>query len=167
MKTIGTQNDTDTLRDSVHTVTTTALQSIGETTATLKKLTAMVQNCSAAEKKQEKLRVTKLTSDFKLVVQKFTDTQKQIVAKMKTTTPTNSGFLESSEDQKQSLVDAEATQQAQLQYQRHLEFEHGLLIERENRVRQIEADIVDVNDIMRELATLVVEQGAVVGEYFI
>jgi t-SNARE complex subunit (syntaxin) len=165
LKTIGTRNDTDALRDSVHTVTTTALKSIAESTTILKKLTAMVQTRGVPENKEAKLKVTKLTSDFKLVVQKFTDTQKQIVSKMKTTTPVGgSGFLDSTtlEDQKQSLVDSEAAQQAQLQYQQHLEFEQGLLIERENRVRQIEADILDVNDIMKDLANLVVEQGAVV-----
>lgn len=34
---------------------------------------------------------------------------------------------------------------------RTLEFEHGLILEREDRIKQIEGDILDVNQIMREL----------------
>src|SRR5689334_13134066 len=105
LKTIGTRNDTDSLRDSVHTVTTTAMTSISETTDGLKRLSSMVQTLNVSnneEAKQAKLRVSRLTSDFKQAVQRFTDTQKNIVAKMKTTTPVSSGFMDSSEDQSQS-----------------------------------------------------------------
>lgn len=117
--------------------------------------------------KEEKMRVTRLTSDFKQAVGKFTDTQKQIVSKMKTTALPSTVALTDSEDQNQSLVDSEAAQQAQINHQQQLEFEQGLLLERENRIRQIETDIVDVNDIMKELANLVSEQGVAVGKLFI
>jgi t-SNARE domain-containing protein 1 len=151
-------------------VTTTALQTINETTTNLKQITSMVQRPEGLENvsgKEEKMRVTRLTSDFQSSVQKFTDTQKQILSKMKTTTPPSTRAMMDSEDQNQSLVDSEAAQQAQAQQQQQAEFEQGLLLERENRIRQIETDILDVNDIMKELATLVHEQGTVVGKCFI
>lgn len=42
--------------------------------------------------------------------------------------------------------------------QQDLEFSHGLQIERLQRMRQIESDVLDVNEVMRELAAMVVEQ---------
>jgi t-SNARE domain-containing protein 1 len=139
------------------------MKSISDTTTTLKKISAMTRGSSD---KEAKLRGVKLTSDFQLAVQKFTDTQKLIVAKMKTTSPMSTGFTDS-DDQKQSLVDAETAHQEQMQYHQQLEFEQGLMIERENRVKQIETDILDVNEIMRDLATLVVDQRATVGNIFL
>lgn len=111
------------------------------------------------------MRVTRLTSEFQRSVQRFNHIQKQIVMKMKTTalpTPNNAALMDE-ESQQQALLDAEAERQAQLRLQQELEFEQGLLLERENRVRQIETDIVDCNDIMRELAKLVNEQAEAVG----
>lgn len=42
--------------------------------------------------------------------------------------------------------------------QQDLEFNQGLQIERLHRVKQIESDVLDVNEVMRELAAMVVEQ---------
>lgn len=36
--------------------------------------------------------------------------------------------------------------------------------EREERVRQLEGDIIDINEIMRDLSSMVVEQGQMIGE---
>lgn len=36
--------------------------------------------------------------------------------------------------------------------------------EREERVRQLEGDIIDINEIMRDLSSMVVEQGQIIGE---
>jgi len=46
--------------------------------------------------------------------------------------------------------------------QEQLEFEQGMLIEREERIKEIESDILDVNKIMRELGTMINEQGDVI-----
>lgn len=48
---------------------------------------------------------------------------------------------------------------------RTLEFQQGLLLEREDRIKRIEGDILDVNQIMRELAALVHQQGDTIGKY--
>lgn len=55
--------------------------------------------------------------------------------------------------------------QAQKQVQHSLEFEQGMLQERESRIRQIEDDVLDVNQIMRELSTLINQQGEDIGTY--
>lgn len=67
------------------------------------------------------------------------------------------------ENQDISSQDDRLQQQAQLS--RELTFEQELMMDREARIRQIEADILDVNQIMRELGSLVHQQGEVIGEY--
>lgn len=53
--------------------------------------------------------------------------------------------------------------QQQKQMQKNLQFDQSLLKEREQRVRQIEEDVLDVNQIMRELNTLINQQGEALG----
>lgn len=48
--------------------------------------------------------------------------------------------------------------------QQNLQFEQSMLKEREQRVRQIEDDVLDINQIMRELNTLIQQQGENIGE---
>lgn len=67
--------------------------------------------------------------------------------------------------QESGAVDAEQQRLYQLQLQRqHDEFEQGMLLEREQRVRQIEADVLNVNEIMRDLSVLMNEQGEHIGK---
>ena len=47
---------------------------------------------------------------------------------------------------------------------KQVEFEQEMLLEREQRVRQIESDIIDVNQIMKELSAMVQEQGENISE---
>lgn len=54
--------------------------------------------------------------------------------------------------------------QKQAQLAREMAFEQDMLLERESRVIQIEADILDINQIMRELGSLVHIQGETIGE---
>lgn len=48
--------------------------------------------------------------------------------------------------------------------QKTLEYEQTILKEREVRMRQIEEDVLDVNQIMNELNQIVHDQGANIGE---
>lgn len=53
--------------------------------------------------------------------------------------------------------------QQQKALQQNLQFEQSMLKEREQRVRQIEEDVLDVNQIMRELSALIHQQGESIG----
>lgn len=44
-----------------------------------------------------------------------------------------------------------------------MEFETAMHLEREQRVKQLESDIIDINEIMRDLSSMVTAQGEVVG----
>ena len=148
----------------MHIVQTTANETITQTTDKLRRLNQLIKNNPQGAGKDEKIRVTRLTSDFSSNVQRYTDLQKSIVAKMKVTflPPTKSAG--STDDDKSELVSNEEAQIQEQVLQQNLEFEQGMLIEREERIRQIESDIVDINDIMKQLGTMVDEQREAVGE---
>lgn len=59
----------------------------------------------------------------------------------------------------------DSEEQRQAQVVREMAFEHDMLVERESRIMQIESDILDVNQIMRELGALVHVQGETIGMY--
>lgn len=57
----------------------------------------------------------------------------------------------------------ESNVQQQAQLARELAFEQEMMLDRESRIRQIEGDILDINQIMRELGSLVHQQGETIG----
>jgi t-SNARE complex subunit, syntaxin len=63
------------------------------------------------------------------------------------------------DDDEQRLIEEEEKIAAQKSLQRELEFEKEMLLEREQRIQQIEGDILNVNEIMRELGAMIHEQG--------
>lgn len=69
------------------------------------------------------------------------------------------------EDDSERLLAMERRQQEQKLKQRELEFEAGLMEERAQQIQAIENDIIDVNQIMRDLSAMVHQQGEVVGKY--
>lgn len=66
--------------------------------------------------------------------------------------------MESSGDQ------AGLLQADQMQIQKNLEFEQELLLERQQRIKQIESQIFDANALMKELSALISDQGEKVGK---
>lgn len=67
------------------------------------------------------------------------------------------------EHDESSSQDQNRQQQALLS--RELVHEQEMMLDREARIRQIEGDILDVNEIMRQLGSLVHQQGETIGQY--
>ena len=66
----------------------------------------------------------------------------------------------SSSQDRQALLERAAEERHQkLQTLKQVEFEREMLVERDERIRQIESDVIDVNQIMKELSAMVQEQG--------
>lgn len=57
-----------------------------------------------------------------------------------------------------------AEDQKQMLLAREMAFEQEMFMERETRIRQIESDVLNVNEIMRELGTLVYDQAEAIGK---
>ena len=64
-----------------------------------------------------------------------------------------------------NLDEAAEQKHQKIQVLKQVEFEQEMLIEREQRVRQIESDMIDVSQIMRELSAMVQEQGENISNY--
>ncbi|KAJ9586832.1 hypothetical protein L9F63_019574 [Diploptera punctata] len=158
LKTLGTERDNQGLRDKVHVTQLSCNQIVSQTAKDLQRLTVVVKKGD----KQQKLQAEKLTNDFKDAVQCYSRLQKQVADRMKIrllprqTSVTPSEYDD--EDQERLIKEAEQLA-AQKSLQRELEFEQDMLLDREQRIRQIEGDILDVNEIMRELGAMVYEQG--------
>lgn len=166
-RTIGTAKDNQTLRDKVHDIQTGTNQRISTTSKDLQRLTVVVRRGD----KQQKLQVEKLTSDFTHVVQMYSKSQQVIAAKMKQILLVNAS--QQQDDMQRDLIGfgdsgAAGQQQQQEQHlrqqqiQRDLQFEQDMLLERETRVRQIEADVLDVRQIMQELSSITNQQSEVI-----
>lgn len=62
------------------------------------------------------------------------------------------------------LVEARTLTSARVSAQ-ELEFQETMIAEREAEIREIETGIHELNDIFRDLGTIVTEQGGLIGEY--
>jgi len=69
------------------------------------------------------------------------------------------------DDEEQRLTEEAERIAAQKSLQRELQFEQEMLLEREQRIQQIEGDILDVNEIMRELGAMIHEQGDTISKW--
>uniref|UniRef100_A0A1B0F074 t-SNARE coiled-coil homology domain-containing protein n=1 Tax=Lutzomyia longipalpis TaxID=7200 RepID=A0A1B0F074_LUTLO len=141
-----------------HQVQMSTNQKVTATSKDLQRLAAIVRGGD----KQQKLQVEKLTSDFKIVVEKYSNSQQQIATKMKASLLMNASQMDDLEGGGSGGVEAQQLLQAQRTQQAQLQFEQEILVERETRVREIESAVLDVNQIMRDLNVLVSQQGEVV-----
>ncbi|XP_058066518.1 syntaxin-12 [Anopheles bellator] len=156
-RTVGTAKDNPSLRDKITDIQTGTNQRITSTTNDLQRLTVVVRGGD----KQQKLQVEKLTSDFKHVVEFYSKSQQSIAAKMKQVFLVNAS---QADDQASYGVGDSSSEllQKQMQIQQSLQFEQDMLVEREQRFRQIEENVLDVNVIMQKLSTLTSQQSEVI-----
>jgi len=154
-KALGTRRDNQGIRDKVHVTQLSTNQIISQTTQDLHRLTDLVRGKS----KQFKLQVEALRGRFKEAVGTYSTKQKQVAEKMKQCLLPSEVAAEEDEERRSAETEQEQrTAHQQRLAQQEAEFMHGLHVERLQRVRQIEEDVLDVNEVMRELAAMVVEQ---------
>ncbi|RZF38078.1 hypothetical protein LSTR_LSTR006477 [Laodelphax striatellus] len=157
-KNIGTHKDSKGLRDEVKVKQQSTNLIIDQATKDIKKLKEI------SRQKGDlllKLQINRLTSMFKEAVQTYSSVQKELADKMKfCQLPSELALIDDSNRQFDDYSDdAQKTLMRNRQSEiRDLEFEQGMIQEREQRVRRIENDIIDVNQIMRELGSVVYQQ---------
>ncbi|XP_026288424.1 syntaxin-7 [Frankliniella occidentalis] len=162
LRSIGTFKDTQGLRDQIHNTHVSCNELIKQTTHELARHTEVVRRGN----RQQKLQAERLREEFSQAVTNYCSAQKQISEKMKLHIPAivpGSPDVDATEDESERLLAMERRQQEQKLKQRELEFESGLMEERVQRIQAIENDIIDVNQIMRELSAMVHQQGETVG----
>ena len=121
----------------------------------LKAVTNLPASASPLENKQRRLQRERLASQFTDVLQQFQSLQKSSAQKEKESAfRVRASFISSHESEAGSIGSGGEKKQVQLDLDELQE-----LREREEAVRRIESDIVDVNQIFNELALLVQDQG--------
>lgn len=124
-----------------------------EVNANLKDLSSVPGSGNAVENKQRRLHRERLASQFADVLQQFQSLQKSSAEKEKeSAVRVRASFISSHESEGMGGEDSQKQVQLDLDELRELR-------EREEAVRRIESDIVDVNQIFNELAILVQDQG--------
>lgn len=153
LKAIGTSRDNTGLRNTIHVTQLSANQVASVTTKDISKLKQKVLK----NDKPTQLQLEKLEENFKEAISKYHSLQKQLAEKQKAHLLVSVSIEHPDSDEENN---SEHQQQAQL---RKLQFDQEMMLEREQRVKQIESDVLDVNQIMRELGSLVHDQGEFVG----
>ncbi|VEN33940.1 unnamed protein product [Callosobruchus maculatus] len=148
LKVIGTKKDSPGLRNKIHVTQLSTNQIASVTSKDLNKLKLII----AKGDKQKLLQVEKLEGNFKDAINKYYSLQKELANKQK-------AHLLVSVSIENENVPSDSEEQNQAQMLRDAAFEQDMLLERESRIKQIESDILDVNQIMRDLGSMVHQQG--------
>jgi len=150
------------LRSQLHKITHYTGVLAKDTTAELKELNKF----NLADQQQLKIQRDKLTQDFGSVLNSFQTIQRQAAQKekelLKAETAANQSWaLEGPPDGSgRSQTQQERNRSMQLMMEDESSLED--VRQREQQVRQLESDILDVNQIFKELAHMVHEQGEVI-----
>ncbi|XP_029845995.2 syntaxin-12 [Ixodes scapularis] len=169
-KQLGTQADTEAFRDKIHLTQQNANATIKMTSASLHDLAGLIGPAD----KQLRLQSDRLRNEFQEVVKRYSNLQKEVATRQRysmckpaaaprTRTSGWGGLEAQREEEEAALIPGLESPQSPVQQQQHLvadlDYENALLAERERRMRQIETDMLDCNQIFKDLATLVHEQG--------
>ncbi|KAK3597604.1 hypothetical protein CHS0354_030150 [Potamilus streckersoni] len=165
MKIIGTDKDSPKLRDKIHETSQDTNNVIAKTTKLIKQLASMSQ-----ANKQQKLKLERIKNDFQECIQRFSTLQKRAADKVKKTVslhkpaerhePKDSaGWLDDDDDQTKRLVAQEEKRQQLLVQDQIIDDDLALIREREEQIRALEADVLDVNEIFRDLGAMIQQQG--------
>ncbi|KAL3842188.1 hypothetical protein ACJMK2_020230 [Sinanodonta woodiana] len=163
MKIIGTDKDSPQLRDKIHETSQDTNTVISETTKLIKRLSSMTQ-----ANKQQKLKLDRIRNDFQECIQRFSTLQKKAADKVKKTVSLHkpserpepkdtAGWLD--DDDQTRLVAQEEKRQQLLVQDQIIDDDLALIREREEQIRALEADVLDVNEIFRDLGAMIHQQG--------
>jgi len=181
---IGTSKDGTQLRDQLNTI-------IGNTRDLCKTATDNVRKFDSNRTNTDRLTQQKLTKDLQFWVQRYQDAYKIASDKERSTpipqpssSPSTSSSSSSSKKQrqiqtfpgsgdsypyddsnddieKQGLIDANRREE-QYRMQSQVSFNNNIILDRERDIREIEKNVIEVNEIFRDLSALVVEQGSMI-----
>ncbi|GFN87132.1 syntaxin-12-like [Plakobranchus ocellatus] len=164
---IGTPQDSDENRQRVHVTTHYTNQLAKETTQHLKTLAHLPQPSSPSDQRQHKMQRELLTDQFSNVLKNFQTVQRTAAEKERASVQrarAHSG-LESSPFHDDPIMDNSMSGQGFSQTRQVLQMEQDvdleMIKEREDAIKKLESDIMDVNQIFKDLGMLVHEQGEV------
>ncbi|XP_074799872.1 t-SNARE domain-containing protein 1 isoform X3 [Natator depressus] len=172
LRSLGTSNDTQELRDGLHATQQETNKTITTSTKAIKQLSEIVRGSS----RQERLQLDRLNNQLSDAIQRYGAVQKKIAEKSKALLPTGqrsskqqspkTPFSDLADDEKifnggDGMWQNQSQDQALLSEITEEDLEAIRL--REEAIQQIESDMLDVNQIIKDLASMVYEQGDTIG----
>ncbi|XP_060570506.1 syntaxin-12-like isoform X2 [Ruditapes philippinarum] len=163
---IGTPQDSEEVRDRVHQVvhsTNAIAKDTNKDMQTLAHLPAPADTQQARQLKMQKERLTEQFSDilknFQTIQRTAAEKERASISRARAASSSNySGFGDEPQDDQFSKQGYSQTAQV-LQMENDVDLE--MIRERESAIKQLESDIMDVNQIFKDLGMLVHEQGEV------
>lgn len=113
----------------------------------------------------QRLQLEKVKNDFQESVQRFQTLQKKALEKAKTASrmekpkPAPVSPWMDDEDDQALLVEDDRRRQQLMAQEQVIDDDLALIREREEQIRELEGDILDVNEIFRDLGAMIQEQG--------
>lgn len=178
---LGTNQESENLRSQLHDLQHYTNQVAKDTNKCLKELGSIPPSIIPSEQKQRKMQKERLTNDFSEALKNFQVIQRTEAQKEKEELIRVRANSQSNQDTSRSnLIDfqsntgqvllppppgsRDSAHHQQQQMQAILQDEENIasLKEREQAIRKIESDIVEVNQIFKEIATIVHDQGEVI-----
>uniref|UniRef100_A0A8C7NLZ4 Syntaxin-12 n=1 Tax=Oncorhynchus mykiss TaxID=8022 RepID=A0A8C7NLZ4_ONCMY len=159
---LGTRQDTSELQDRLQHIQHFTNQLAKETNKHLKDLGSVSLSSAPSEQRQQKIQKDRLMNDFSAALNNFQAVQRQAAQKEKESVARaragslflRSFFFCSQEDWGQTTT--QTTEEA------ITEEDLELIKERETNIRQLESDILDVNQIFKDLAVMIHDQGEMI-----
>ncbi|XP_070487244.1 t-SNARE domain-containing protein 1 isoform X16 [Equus przewalskii] len=168
LRSLGTPSDTQELRDSLHSAQQETNSTVAASTSAVKQMTELLRGCS-----RERLQLDRLRTQLSDAIQRYGVVQKKIAEKSRALLPTaqrggkqspRAPFAELADDEKIfNGGDSVWQGQEQTLLPEITEEDLEAIRLREEAILQIESDLLDVNQIIKDLATVVSEQGDAVG----
>ncbi|KAI0978077.1 hypothetical protein GJ496_004817 [Pomphorhynchus laevis] len=157
---IGTSEDSEKVRVTFHQLQRNTNELAKESNRVLKEL-MMVEALTPNEQSMQKQRKTSIAQDYVAVMNRFQVAQKLGASKEKDSLDRvrASRAFDSNID---PIQISHKQQNELLQVEQHVNLD--ILAERETQIKRLESDIVDVNQIFKDVSALIHEQGGMVGE---
>ncbi|XP_063275081.1 nuclear inhibitor of protein phosphatase 1 isoform X3 [Prinia subflava] len=167
MSQLGTKQDSSKLQENLQQLQHSANRLAKETNEYLKELGSLPLPLSASEQRQQRLQKERLMNDFSTALNNFQAVQRRVSEKEKETVARARAGSRISADERfreEQLVSFDSGEDwNQMQSQEEdvaiTEQDLELIKERETAIRQLEADILDVNQIFKDLAMMIHDQG--------
>lgn len=167
MSQLGTKQDSTKLQENLQQLQHSTNQLAKETNELLKELGSLPLPLSASEQRQQRLQKERLMNDFSAALNNFQAVQRRVSEKEKESIArARAGSRLSAEERQreEQLVSFDSHEEwNQMQSQEDevaiTEQDLELIKERETAIRQLEADILDVNQIFKDLAMMIHDQG--------
>lgn len=159
-KIIGTDRDSDgQAGEKIHAVSQDTTKVVSNTSKLFRQLAGIKLD------RTQRLQSEKVKNDFQESLQRFQTLQKKALEKAKTASrmekpkpkPT-SPWMDDDED-KARLVEDDRRRQQLMAQEQVIDDDLALIREREEQIRELEGDILDVNEIFRDLGAMIHEQG--------